>query len=148
MSTPTTALDWDMTGPKGWTSGRNMNPVQVKSVSGFVSYWPDANHPDNAAIKLPVGAIIKAIRVRKVSHGTSSASYQLKITNDDNSYTYGTSVGARQRDEHDVILENVNRYIREAGVDQVIRIRTTSGNKGNASPQEMGPGDIFIVEYY
>ena len=146
-STAAIALELDLTGPKGWTTGRNVNGVHVKSVAGFVSYWPYPSAQNNAQVQLPVGSIVNAIRVRKAGRGTDGSTYQLVVQNGDGTYTYGSSTLGLRKDQHDVMLENVNRYVGAAGVDQTIRVACTS-SCGDGLTENMSPGDMFIVEYY
>jgi len=144
---PALALDVDRTSADhSWQAARNDNVREVKSVSGFVSYWPSVARTNHGAVQLPVGSIVKSIRIRKAARGGDSSLYQLKATNDNNSYTYGESKVAKRSDQHDIMLENVNRFVSSPGADQVVRV--TCVVCGDDVVESMSPGDLFVVEYY
>jgi len=138
------AFSWDITGSSPQRP-RLSNGRQLKSWPGFISYWPDnTQNPqgDNSRLQLPPYAIVKAIRVRKGAYGSSSANYQLAVTNNDGTYLWGVSGVAQQQYASNLDLTALWKQV-TSDADRVIRIVTTVEITYNTQTGNFAVGEVI-----
>lgn len=122
-------------------SGASVKTAVLKPNYGS---WPESDVAGGreSTIRLPYGAYLQRIVVRKEASSGGAATYQLHVGNDDKSVTYGSSVSAAQSAVHTVVVENLDKYV-SSTIDRVVRLWSTDGgNPNNVVNQGIG-----YVEY-
>ncbi|MER9558718.1 hypothetical protein [Mesorhizobium sp. M0323] len=128
------------------------NTDRLKIANGWVRHWPctdndaSVHDEDNFQVRIPIGSIIRAVRVRKAAGGASATTYQLEVVDADGN-VLGQSVRAAQNAEHLVDVQDLWRVVTTANLG-TIRVRPVSGAAGSTVSTTMGAGDIFAIEYY
>lgn len=143
---PAIAMDADLCGPLGWRAGRGVNPLHVKSISGYVGYWPHVGWGGYITIQVPLGSLIKSIRVNKRAEVGDGGVYQLEVT-DGAGVSYGKSIEGTRNDAHFIALEHLNKYV-ETEDDRIVKLTYAAGKGGGGAYRQQGPGEFFMVEYY
>ena len=128
--------------------------LKLKVYSGWVSPFPNSAGGGGSVV-LPVGSLIKGIKVRKIAAGASPSTYQLQVVDGAGTpivipaYATGTNtstVGARAL-EHNIVIDNLMKYVTNTTTGTVT-LTTSAGNAGDTTVQNMSAGDYFLVEYY
>ena len=104
------ATDFELFGMTGlndtnFIAGNVDNNFKIKTVNiMFQSWWP-FNNSNEATVKLPSGALIKAIKVNKPAQSASGVDYCLHVSNDDKSTIYASSVPEYEKVTHRIDYE-------------------------------------------
>lgn len=128
------------------------NTDRRKVANGWLRYWPcDGNDAsvhgeDDFQVIIPVGSIIREIHVEKAAGGSSTTTYQLEVVDADGN-VLGQSTSAPQNAKHTISITGQWLIVSTANLG-TIRVRPVSGSVGSNVSTEMGPRDIFAVEYY
>jgi hypothetical protein len=128
--------------------------LKVKVYSGWFIRFPN-DTGGGGSIVLPVGSLIKGIKVRKTAFGASTATYQLQVVDGAGTpivipaYATGTNtstVGFRNI-QHNIVIDNLMQYVTNT-TNGTVTLTTSVGNAGDGVVQDLLAGDYFLVEYY
>ena len=139
-------FDYDLA-PNGSSYAVLGNNRPLKTVTIWGTCWPDVAHAQPMSVKLPVGAILKSIMVRKSAGGASAASYGIKAVDGSLGVTYGSSVVAAQNVQHDIAVDNIN-LVATTDNQRYVFIIADPGNPGANTNTSMNAADYAIVNYY
>jgi len=120
---PNISWDCDLLNGNPARSPSSAGP-ELKTVWGAIYTWPDSGANTAGArtrLKLPVGAIIKAIKVHRIAFGGTATAWSLAITNDDGTYTYGIIAAGAQN----VVMDFADAAVwrpATSGVNQYVRV--------------------------
>ena len=141
------AYDFDLNWNNG---GRASNFPGVKSISvkNTLGDWPYTGDGDanDWRVLLPVGALIKSIKVYRPANGSGGAgNVQLAVGTGDKGTTYGSSTLAAGTSAHVISLEyDIDAMINCGSVTNTRQVRLWGSTKNTS----VVTGGYFVVEYY
>ncbi len=148
---PDVILDTVQTGA-GFMHPRSAMGAKLKGHVSWVRRWPTtaANCPD-ASCMLPPNAWLRRVHVKKATSGGATESYQLAVVNADASYVYGLSaVGAFGTAEHEILVNDINRYCadatnREVVITSTVEVAYTGASGAFTVPEPVSDGSVTGV---